>query len=344
MGEVWKLSRWVERDWLQKSRLNLTLQGDNNSRFFHYFASHRRRINMINSVVVNDQNVEETTAVKVAVKVHFQKQFSEQWCNRTFFAANTGKGIDEFSARTLEAEFTEEEIWKAVKDCDGNKAPGPDGFNFNFNFIKKCWKTIKDLIMLFFKEFHSNARLMGGLNSSFVVLIPKNDNPTGLGEYRPISLVGSIYKIMAKVLATRLKSAMNSVIGEAQSAFLRGRNILDGVLIANEVVDWWKSKSKNGLLIKLDFEKAYDSINWKFLLKMMKFLGFGNKWIRWMEECITTTKSSILINGSPTEEFKLEKGVRQGDPLSPFLFLMAAEALNRLVDKAKELGFIKGAS
>ena len=161
MGEVWKLSRWVERDWLQKSRLNWSLQGDSNSRFFHCFANHRRRINMINSVVVNDQIVEETEAVKAAVKVHFQKQFSEQWCNRPFFAANTGKGIDEFSARTLEAKFTEDEIWKAVKDCDGNKAPGPDGFNFNF--IKKCWKTIKDLIVLFFKEFHSNARLMGGL-------------------------------------------------------------------------------------------------------------------------------------------------------------------------------------
>ncbi|GFS31963.1 hypothetical protein Acr_00g0020140 [Actinidia rufa] len=137
---------------------------------------------------------------------------------------------------------------------------------------------------------------------------------------------------------------MNTVIGEAQSAFLGGRNILDGVLIAKEVMDWWKSKSKRGLLIKIDFEKAYDSINWKFLLKMMKFLGFGNKWIKWMDECITTARSSVLINGSPTEEFKLEKEVRQGDPLSPFLFLMVAEALNRLMDRAKELGLIKGAS
>ncbi|GMQ01732.1 hypothetical protein CsSME_00048274 [Camellia sinensis var. sinensis] len=208
--------------------------------------------------------------------------------------------------------------------------------------FQKNWKVFKDEVMSFLKEIHSLGRLSHEMNSSFITLIPKKVNAGQLNDYRPISLIGSIYKILSKVLASRLKSVMSEVISETQSAFVGERNILDGVLIANEVVDGWKKSKKRGLLLKLDFEKAFDSINWGFLFSMLSNFGFGYKWISWMVECISTVRISVLVNGSPTKEFNPQKGLRQGDPLSPFLFNLAAEGLNILLLRAREKGLVKG--
>lgn len=138
--------------------------------------------------------------------------------------------------------------------------------------------------MQFFEEFYDNGKLASGLNNSFITLIPKVDCPSSISDFRPISLIGSIYKILAKVLANRLKKVVPRVIGEAQLAFLGGRNILDGVLIANEIVDWWKVNRKKGVILKLDFQKTYDSVNWGCLLSMMNEFGFGVRWRGWIRE------------------------------------------------------------
>ncbi|XP_028058453.1 uncharacterized protein LOC114262297 [Camellia sinensis] len=109
--------------------------------------------------------------------------------------------------------------------------------------------------------FHQNSKLVLGINSSFVALIPKNDNPSCLSDFRPISLIGSLYKVLTKVLSSRIKPVLPMIISESQSTFIRGRNILDGVLVANEIVNDWKKKQKQGIVLKLDFEKPYDSMN-----------------------------------------------------------------------------------
>ena len=118
---------------------------------------------------------------------------------------------------------------------------------------------------------------------------------------------------------------------------------MDGDLIANEVVDWWKRSGQSGLILKLDFEKAYDSVNWDCLLSMMSRFGFGARWKKWIQECVCTPKVSVLVNGSPMAEFSPEKGLRQGDPLSPFLFNLVAEGLDMLIIRAGESGLITGA-
>ena len=125
---------------------------------------------------------------------------------------------------------------------------------------------------------------------------------------------------------------------------MSGRYILDGVLKANEVVDALKRSRKKGVILKLDFEKAYDSINWEFLWSMLNNFGFGEKWIGWMRTCVSTTKVSVLVNGSPTDKFQPQKELRQGDPLSPFLFIIAAEALNLLLVRAVGISLFRGAS
>ncbi|CAL5355041.1 unnamed protein product [Camellia sinensis] len=338
--EMWRLSRMVEWLWLQKSRLNWTMKGDKNTRFFHVITKCRTIRNEINSITEGDVVFEEPRHVKSKVLEYFQNQFSESWAARPVLGGHFPSVLDRARADLLEAEFTEAEIKSAVMECDGNKAPGPDGFNMLC--FQKFWNVMKGEVINFVNEFHRNGKLVKGINSSFITLIPKKDNPIGLTDYRPISLVGSTYKILAKLLAKRLKSVMPFIISEPQSAFLSGRNILDGVLIANEVVEGWKKAKKKGVLIQLDFEKAYDSINWGFLFSMLKKLGFGAKWVNWMKECITSTRVSVLVNGSPTEEFSPQRGLRQGDPLSPFLFNLVAEGLHLLLSRACELNLIKG--
>ncbi|XP_071718823.1 uncharacterized protein [Rutidosis leptorrhynchoides] len=186
------------------------------------------------------------------------------------------------------------------------------------------------------------GELSKGCNASFVLLIPKKSDPLSFSDYRLISLIGSYYKIVAKMLSFRIRKVVPHLVSSEQSAFLSGRYILDGVLVANEVVDDLKRNKKHGLIFKVDFEKAFDSLSWNYLLEVMHCMGFGSKWCKWIFSCLSSASISILINGSPTKEFCLKRGVRQGDPLSPFLFIIAAEGLNILTKVAVEKGMYKG--
>ncbi|CAL5412431.1 unnamed protein product [Camellia sinensis] len=331
----------VEWTWLQKSRINWASKQDRNTRYFHIMASNRNSRNSLCSVMVNGSLVEEPIVVRLEVKSHFMNHFSESWATRPSLSGQF-KNIGGRQAAELLEDFTEEEVRYVIKNSDGNKAPEPDGFNLAF--YKKCWGVVKPEVLQFLREFHQNASLVSSLNSSFIALIPKVDSPSSMRDYRPISLIGSMYKILAKILANRIKQVMPRIISKTQSAFLGGRNILDGILIANEIVDGWRKSNKKGLVLKLDFEKAYDSVNWEFLFNMLSKFGFGDRWVRWMKSNVTSTKVSVLVNGSHTEEFCSQRGLWQGDPLSHFLFNIVAEGLNILLARAKEMGLIKGAT
>jgi len=135
---------------------------------------------------------------------------------------------------------------------------------------------------------------------------------------------------------------MSSVIFETQSAFIHGRQILDGILIANEIVEDAKCLKKDLLLFKVDFEKAFDSIDWSYLEGFMKKMNFPTLWRKWIMECVRTASASVLVNGSPIDEFQFERGLRQGDPLSPFLFLIAAGGLNVMMKALVEAGLFSG--
>ena len=214
--------------------------------------------------------------------------------------------------QNLETTPSREEVKKAVWACGIDKAPGFDGFNFKF--IREMWEVIKDEIYEFVMEIFVDGCTMRHVNVTWVTLIPKVENPMSIEDYRPISMVGALYKTISKILSFRLKEVIAPLIDESQNAFVMNQQILDGVLISNESLRWLKKKKIPGTLIKLDFRKAYDSVNWSFLELVMVKLGFGRKWIRWIMNCVSTALMSILLNGSPLTPFKMEKGLRQGDP------------------------------
>ncbi|GJV69249.1 RNA-directed DNA polymerase, eukaryota [Tanacetum coccineum] len=158
-----------------------------------------------------------------------------------------------------------------------------------------------------------------------------------------LALIGVQYKIIAKILANRLYRVIDSLISPEQTTFIRGRQILDGPLLVNELIDWYKRKKITLMVFKIDFEKAFDSVSWDFIFQILQFMGFGQLWISWIRGCLISSRASVLVNGSPSREFNLHRGLRQGDPLSPFLFILVMEGLTVPIKDVIDAGLFHGA-
>ncbi|KAJ0805638.1 putative RNA-directed DNA polymerase [Helianthus annuus] len=348
--EVWILDETKKRlreleelkylDLKQRARNNWATFGDENSKFFHGVINKRRVRNNIPGLLVNGEWVHKPTEVKKEVYGFFRSKFVETMKSRPSLKISDLTYLNESEALMLVEQFTMKEIKEAVFECGDDKAPGPDGFNFRF--IKHFWKEFEGDFYSLMQHFHTDGKLSLGVGSSFITLVPKTGDPTGLAEYRPINLIGVISKVVSKVLANRLKRVMGKVVSDNQSAFLSGRYILDGPLMINEVMSWARRVNKEIFLFKIDFEKAYDNVNWAFLLSMLDQMGFPALWCKWVKGVLESARSSVLVNGSPTFEFNCQKGIRQGDPASPFLFLAVMEALSGMIKKACSVGVFEG--
>jgi hypothetical protein len=278
--------------------------------------------------------VEGPIGVREAVVSFFKQHFDAEVWNRPVLDGLVFPRVSEADNVLLEAIFSREEIDNVVRSMEGSKCPGPDGFNFSF--IKEFWWLMKDDFRILFDQFHANESIPQCLMAYFLTLVPKTKSPQGLGDFRPISLLGCIYKLLAKVLAARLASVIGSLIPNTQKVFLKGRQLVEGVVVVNEVIDFAKKSGKDCLILKVDFEKVYDFVDWGFLEDMLLRFGFGDKWRAWMRACVCAGNLSVLVNGSPTEEIGIKRGLKQGDPLAPLLFLLVAEGLGLLMRRAVE--------
>ncbi|MCH83420.1 LINE-1 reverse transcriptase like, partial [Trifolium medium] len=300
----------------------------------------RAKRNAILALKVDNMWIEFPFLIREAVVNFFQNHFEAPTTIRPNLDGVSFPLLSEEKNCALTATFSLEEIQKVVMESDRNKSPGPDGFNFTF--VKSCWDILKGEIRVMFDQFHGIGKLPKSLLSYFVALIPKVSSPFGLGDFRPISLLGCLYKLIAKVLAGRLAKVMHSLIASTQSAFIKGSNLVDGVLVVNEVVDSAERLGKECLIFKVDFEKAYDSVDWGFLEYMLRRFGFCDVWIGWMRACVFGGNLSMLVNGSPTREINIQRGLKQGDPLAPFLFLLVAKGFGGVMRRAGELNLFKG--
>nr|GEV22250.1 RNA-directed DNA polymerase, eukaryota, reverse transcriptase zinc-binding domain protein [Tanacetum cinerariifolium] len=293
-------------------------------------------------LVIDTWKSYDSGEVKHEFYTHFCNRFSCTSASRPIIKDVDFKQISVEQQEFLECDVSNEEIKRAVWNCGSDRASGPDGFTFKF--FKTFWDIIQNDVVRFVIEFFQSAFFPKGCNSSFIALIPKIDDAKFVSDFRPISLIGCQYKIIGKVLANRLSTVIGSCVSFEQSAFIKGRNILDGPLVLNEYMAWYRKRIKDLMVFKVDFKKAFDSLRWDFLDVIMEKLGFGFKWRMWISGCLKNSRASILINGSPTPEFDMFNGLRQGDPMSPFLFILAMKGLHALASKAVSMGLFKGAS
>ncbi|GJY07049.1 RNA-directed DNA polymerase, eukaryota [Tanacetum coccineum] len=289
---IYELEKLKMKDLKQKAKLKWAVDGDENTKFFHGIINNNYQRQKIKGIYYNGQWISKPSSIKGKAFEIFSNKFSEDMLTRPPFKSDQFLKVYELQRETLECPFLKEEIKNSVWRYGGDKAPGPDGFTFGF--IKKYWDIIGDDITNVVIHFHSSAFIPKGGNSSFITLIKKIKDPITLAYFRPICLLGCYYKILASVLAKRLKMVILSIISDVQMAYVEGINILEGPRIINEV-----------------------------------------------KACLESAHTSILINGNPTKEFRFQKGIRQGDPLSPFLFIIAVEALHVALLEAKEKNIFK---
>src|SRR5438132_2509435 len=199
-----------------------------------------------------------------------------------------------------------------------NKAPGPDGFLAEF--YQNFWDVIKTELLELFGTLHAGQLELFQLNFGEIILLPKINDAERIQQYRPICLLNVSFKIFTKIATIRLNSVADHVVRPTQIAFMQGRNILDGVVILHETVHELHRKKLNGVIFKIDFEKAYDKVKWSFLQQTLRMKGFSELWGAWIQAFGTGGSVAIKVNDDVGHYFQTKKGLRQDDPLSPILF------------------------
>ena len=336
-----------ERMWRQRSCTMYLKDEDRNTCFFHCQATQRQRSNLI--IGIKDQaNIwctkpDQILAIFLA---YYQQLFSSS--NPVALVADLDsipQIVTEDMNECLIGEFHAWEVELALKQMVPLKASGPDGMPPLF--YQNFWELVRGDVIQDILCFLNSGSLPKSLNHTFITLIPKTKNPENVTKFKPISLCNVLYKFFSKVLANRLKRVLPNIISKHQSAFLKGRLITDNILVAFETLHYMKNHNSGNLAfmaLKLDMSKAYDRVEWSFLKVVMTQMGFNDWWVALVMECITSVTYFLLINGEPFGEIKSSRGIRQGDPLSPYLFLLCSEGLHRMIQKAAESGDIQGVS
>ena len=223
--------------------------------------------------------------------------------------------IEEEDNEFLMAPITKEEVESVLKSMQKEKSPGPDGWTVEF--FQHFFEFIGDELVEVVEESRLSGSIYQPFNATFLTLIPKSDIPGSFSDFRPISLCTCVYKIIAKIIAVRIKPFLSKNVSLEQFGFLDGRQIHEAVGVAQEMLHSLKVGKKKGVIVKIDLSKAYDRISWMFLRLLLTHLGFSFELVRWIMSCVSSSSIAVLINGAASSFSSPERGLRQGCPLSP---------------------------
>ncbi|KAL0316166.1 UNVERIFIED_CONTAM: putative mitochondrial protein [Sesamum radiatum] len=334
-----KLDAWYARQelyWQQRRKIHWLRDGDRNTSFFHAKTSSQRRVNAIDRL--RDEGgrwIVDPAALRRLIERHFSRVFDSDQPSTT----EIERGMEHLACRieALAQLFTKEEVARALFQMAPMKSPGPDGMPpLFFNIFGRRFKGMSFLLCY--------AR---SLNDTHIVLIPKCRKPESLSQCRPISLCNVLYKIASKSIANRIKPFLETIISPTQAVFVPGQLITDNILVAYELNHFMRNKNwgKMGhMALKLDISKAYDKVEWNFLKHVLLRLGFPPRFVDLIMLCVSSVRYSFLINGHEFGSLTPQRGLCQGDPLSPYLFSLCTEALSSLVGGLEHEGTLQGVS
>ena len=336
-----ELNEWLLRNetlWRQKSREVWLREGDRNSKFFHISTIIQRKKNTIEALK-SDQGSWITEAKEI--KKHLSSKFNELFKEDDVeFPAD----LHNLITPNISVEDNDdlckipstEEINAALFGMPSLKAPSSDGLPILF--YKKYWSIVGSDVVKAISSFFHSSKMFKEVNESLIVLIPKVPIPTTANNYRPIGLCNVVCKIIAKLLVDKLRPFLQRLISHCQSAFIPSRWIAENEVIVQELLHSFKQrKVKVGVMaVKLD------RLNWPFLQVVLNKFGFDDRFIKWIMECVSSVSHTILVNVGKTDQIFPSRGVRQGDPLSPYLFIMCQDVLSRMLDREILAGRLSG--
>ncbi|XP_012842431.1 PREDICTED: uncharacterized protein LOC105962665 [Erythranthe guttata] len=339
-NELEQLYQDLDTYWKQRSRVQWMKEGDRNTGFFHAKATIRKRNNWVHRIK-NDLGewTDNKAEIEQVIANYFSSIFQSTYPTEGVIESVTqhiDRRLSNAASQSLSLPFTADEVTRAISQMSPTKSPGPDGFPVLF--FTKYWNCLGSNVLNCVLNFLNNKKLPTKLNYTFIVLIPKVKNPEKITEYRPISLCNVIYKFGSKAIANRIKPFLQNIISPTQSAFVPKRLITDNVLVAYEVNHFIKSNSRkktNFMAAKLDISKAYDRIEWLFLRKILNRFGFPSSLVDLIMLCVSSVFYYFLFNGCQFGSLQPSRGLRQGDPLSPYLFILCTEALIAMIRQAE---------
>ncbi|CAN1773889.1 LINE-1 retrotransposable element ORF2 protein [Linum perenne] len=320
----------------QKAKVHWIKLGDQNTAFFFNHVKARNSINTIRQIKdENGEMVESQEDISRVAVAFYKKLLGEQTeVKSTGYDSLITLKLLDTQADEMVRPVSRDEVKRALFSIPNEKAPGPDGYNALF--FKDSWNILENDLLAAVLGFFDDSKMPPFANSIYLALIPKKKNAEDMGHFRPISCCSVIYKVISKVMANRLSAVLPFLVSKNQTAFIKGRNIGDGVLLAHELLSTYKAKATPRCAIQIDLQKSFDSVEWSFIIEVMKAMRIPDKFVKWIETCLNASRISVNINGSLSGYFPAKRGFRQGDPISPFLFVLSMEVLSCLFAQAVE--------
>ncbi|GLT51810.1 hypothetical protein SLA2020_251920 [Shorea laevis] len=318
--------------WCQKSRADWIASGDRNTSFYHASTIVRRRRNQISALKVDGEWMMESKGLKRHIHDFYLGLFMRKDTQPLIkdYSAYQPQLSDEDGASLL-IPVSLEEVRTALFSMKGLKSPGPNGIQPFF--YQKHWEVVSGTLLSFVNNALRDGYFEHTLLQAHITLIPKGDCPDIIQKFRPICLLNVAYKVLSKVIVNRLRPFLQHLIGPFQNSFLAGRSTTNNIILTQEVVHSMRKKRgrKGAIVFKIDLHKAFDSIDWGFLTRVLQDFNIPAPLIRLIMFSVTSLQLSILWNGEALPSFQPQRGLRQGDPLSPYLFIMVMEKLSHMI-------------